>query len=103
MILHLKPSLMWCMLFVGNTNLTNMAELGDLTLVCSCRALLICRPYSCDFCEMWCLVRLNWRWTRPCILWNSRTSLQSVRRCSKLSPLEVFQHPFNAAVVVVAV
>ena len=32
MILHLKPSLMWCMLFVGNTNLTNMTELGDLTL-----------------------------------------------------------------------
>ena len=23
---------MWCMLFVGNTNLTNLTELGDLTL-----------------------------------------------------------------------
>ena len=33
MILHLKPCLMWCMLFVGNINLTNMTELGDLTLV----------------------------------------------------------------------
>ena len=32
MILHLKPCLMWCMLFVGNINLTNMTELGDLTL-----------------------------------------------------------------------
>ncbi len=37
MILHLKPSLMWCMLFVGNTNLTNMTELGDLTLGYHCR------------------------------------------------------------------
>ena len=33
MILHLKPCLMWCMLFVGNINLTNMTELGDLTLI----------------------------------------------------------------------
>ena len=23
-------------------------------------------------------------WTRPCIIWNSRTSLQSVRRCSNV-------------------
>ena len=43
--------------------------------------------YSCDFCEMWCLVRVgdNWWvefWTRPCIIWNRRTRLQSVRRAS---------------------
>ena len=32
MILHFKPRLMWGMLFEGNTNLTNMTELRDLTL-----------------------------------------------------------------------
>ena len=45
--------------------------------------------YSCDFCEMWCLVRVGDSWwvefgLRPCIIWNSGTSLQSVRRCSKV-------------------
>ena len=32
MIFHFKPSLMWGMLCVGNTNLTNKTELRDLTL-----------------------------------------------------------------------
>ena len=33
MLVHLKPRLMWRMLFVANTNLTNITELGDVTFV----------------------------------------------------------------------
>ncbi len=38
-----------------------VGEEGIFKIVCSCRALIV-DMYSCDFCEMWCLVRVGGSW-----------------------------------------
>ena len=42
-------------------------------------------------------------WTRLCIIWNSRGLSTVSASLFQRPPLEVFQHPLNAAGVVVAV
>ena len=63
--------------------------------------------YSCDFCEMWCLVRVGDSWWVEFGLGHVYFGIEGPV-CSRAAlfqrpPVEVFQYPFNAAGVVVAV